>query len=157
MTRQTPGAERQEDGQHHGEFFGDQGDRRGQAGQEAIHPASPQHAISQDDERAEQDRGGAEPADDARRGPLQRRGLVVQPRQGLLDLAPRGAQGVGAFLLQLVVQDAGAGLEPETLRRARRAKGHGGKIGPPDPEVIGWNAYKATALWSLGLKLAGPW
>ena len=53
MGRQPPGAQGQEDRQHHGEFFGDQGDGDGDSGQNAAYPVVAQQAVGDGDDRAE--------------------------------------------------------------------------------------------------------
>lgn len=81
VSGQAPGAEGEEDRQHHGEFLGDQGDRHGDARQRPADPVVAQQPVGDGDDPAEGDRKQAQHPDQPPGRLLEWRGLVVDRRQ----------------------------------------------------------------------------
>ena len=80
VAREPPGAERQENDQHHWEFFGRERDGQRQPGEPRFDPVATKIPIGNSDEDAEGERGGPEPADDATHRTLQGRLTLLDRR-----------------------------------------------------------------------------
>ncbi len=92
LARDPPGAERQEDGQDDGKFFGQ--DRHGQREtcQKTVEPVPPHQPVHNDQGQAEGNRTDGDPAHEAAGLPLETRLLGNDRLEGLPDPADLGAR-----------------------------------------------------------------
>ncbi|MNS39976.1 hypothetical protein D3C72_722770 [compost metagenome] len=129
LLRQAPRAQGHEDGQHHGEFLGDQGDRQSEARQGAAQPVLARRRVDDGHHSAEYDRQEPGHADQTPRRLLQGRRRLPFLAQRLADAAHRRAGSRLHHLGDPVARhDQGSGEQPRPAvasigARGRRAGG----------------------------------